>query len=96
MKKTSPAVFGQAVKLILNRHFILIYIPRQKEMESLKIKPDSASFNSSMGEFILDYDEVRKSSSPGELLLEFFNSTYHESAKLAGWDLKSLKTRRPG
>ena len=70
--------------------------PAQKEMESLKIKPDSASFNSSMGEFILDYDEVRKSSSPGELLLEFFNSTYHESAKLAGWDLKSLKTRRPG
>lgn len=71
-------------------YYCYIY-PAPKGIETLKIKPDAASFDSKQGLFILDYDDVRKSDIPEEMILDFFNSTYEESAKLAGWDIKSLE-----
>lgn len=65
--------------------------PAPKGIESVKINPDSATFNASLGEFILEYDDVCKSESPDEMIMEFLNSTYEESAKLAGWDIKSFE-----
>ncbi len=69
--------------------------PAPAGIESVRIKPKEASYNSQLGEFILDYDDIRKSQSPDKLILEFLNSTYEESAKLAGWDIESLKTKIP-
>jgi hypothetical protein len=69
--------------------------PAPKGVEDVKIKPKEAAYNSQLGEFILDYDAVRKSASASDLILEFLNSTYEESAKLAGWDFESLKTQIP-
>ncbi|HEY3250220.1 MAG TPA: DUF5996 family protein [Ignavibacteria bacterium] len=69
--------------------------PSPKGIDGLKIKPQIASYNSKLGEFILDYEDVRKSESPDELILKFLNSTYEGSAKLAGWDIESLKAQIP-
>jgi hypothetical protein len=69
--------------------------PAPKGIESVKIKPGAAAFNPTLGEFILDYNDVRKSADPEEMILDFLNSTYLESAKLAAWDIGSLKAEVP-
>lgn len=69
--------------------------PAPKGIESLSVGPKMASFDPKQGLFILDYDEVRKSESPEEEIMQFLQSTYNESAKLAGWDTKSLKAEIP-
>ncbi|MGH2575223.1 MAG: DUF5996 family protein [Ignavibacteria bacterium] len=69
--------------------------PAPKGIETVNIKPQTASYNPMLGEFILNYDDVSKSEAQDELILEFLNSTYEESAKLAGWDIESLKAQVP-
>lgn len=70
-------------------YYSYIY-PPPKGLEAVNIKPEVASFDAKLGLFILDYDDVRKSQTQDEMILEFLNSTYNESAKLAGWDIESL------
>lgn len=70
--------------------------PAPKGIENISIDVPFASFNTAMGEFILDYGNVTKSAEPEALILDFLNSTYIESAKLAGWDIDSLKAEIPG
>lgn len=69
--------------------------PQPQGIESSQIKPDSASWNKNLGEFILDYDLVRNSQDPDNLLLSFFESGYEAGAKLAGWDPKLLTEGKP-
>jgi len=56
---------------------------------------DGASFNEKLGECILPYEIVIKSNTPEKVLMHFLDSTYHESAKLAKWDMKALHTEVP-
>jgi hypothetical protein len=69
--------------------------PAPAGIESVRIKPKEAAYSTQLREFILDYGDVRKSHSPDELILEFLNTTYEEGAKLAGWNIESLKTQIP-
>ena len=48
------------------------------------------AFNKELGEFLLDYEEVRSSSDPGQTVLDFLESTYSTAANLAGWDRANL------
>jgi hypothetical protein len=48
-------------------------------------------YSTEMSEFILPYDEVRRSASPDESLLEFMQSTYEAGARLANWDRAELE-----
>ena len=52
----------------------------------MAIKPAEASWNSDLGEFALSYEDVRKSESPRDAILQFFGSTYAAGARLSGWD----------
>lgn len=56
-----------------------------------RVGPDGAFFSKDFGEFVLPYDLVRKSSSPDDTLLEFFQSTYVAAADLANWDRAALE-----
>jgi uncharacterized protein DUF5996 len=69
--------------------------PAPKGIESAAISPKEAAFNTGLGEFIFNYDDVRKSEFPGMVVSDFLDSTYEASAKLAGWDIKSLKAEIP-
>jgi hypothetical protein len=69
--------------------------PAPKGIENTLISPKQASFNPVLGEFILNYDDVRNSEFPGMIISDFLESTYEASAKLAGWDTKSLKAIIP-
>lgn len=66
--------------------FAAYVYPRPQGIEQATIKPSTASWHAQLGEFILRYDDVRASSSPEQMLMEFFASTYDVSAALAGWD----------
>lgn len=55
------------------------------------VEPSGASWSSSLGEFLLPYDDVRNASSPDEVLLEFLQSTYDAAARCAAWDRARLE-----
>lgn len=48
-----------------------------------------------MGEFILDYDDLRRSDNPDRDLLAFIETTYNAGATPAGWDSGLLGSGRP-
>ena len=56
-----------------------------------KVKPDAAFFSEALGEFILPYDAVRTAVRPGQVLLEFLQSTYEAAANAANWDRGALE-----
>ncbi len=47
-------------------------------------------FNKALGEFLLDYDEVRASADPAQAVLDFLAATYDAAATYARWDRPNL------
>ncbi len=56
-----------------------------------KIRPAETFYSVEMKEFFLPYDEVRKSDSPDQTLMDFCQTTYDAGANLAGWDRDGLE-----
>jgi len=56
-----------------------------------QLAPEEAYFDQSLGEFLLPYEAVRKSSEPEAMLITFLQSTYSAAADLGGWDRKALE-----
>jgi hypothetical protein len=54
------------------------------------IQPSPAGWHPELSEFVLRYEAVRRSATPEQMLLDFFNSTYAAGADLAGWDRDAL------
>jgi hypothetical protein len=50
-----------------------------------------ASYDATLGEFILPYPRVRASADPDAALLEFLSSTYAAAAESANWDRSALE-----
>jgi hypothetical protein len=61
-------------------------------METQRVRPAGASWNSQLSEFILTYDGVRFAESPEDALYEFLESTYDAGARLGRWDRAALET----
>jgi hypothetical protein len=59
------------------------------------IAPAQASFDPSFGEFILPYEQMRRSTDPDAALLQFLQSTYEAAAKCANWDCDALEVTFP-
>jgi Family of unknown function (DUF5996) len=59
------------------------------------VRPAGALYPSKLREFVLMYDDVRRSTSPRDEILEFAQSTYEAGANLAGWDRVLLERRLP-
>lgn len=60
------------------------------------LRPGSAAYESTMHEFILPYDAVRRAQSPDAMLLEFLQSSYEAAARLGAWDRAALERKEPG
>jgi hypothetical protein len=60
-----------------------------------KMKPEAASYNSVLKEFVLFYEAVRQAPSPAEMLLDFAQSTYDAASKLGNWDRAALEEYKP-
>lgn len=50
-------------------------------------------FNKDLGEFLLNYDQVRQSHDPDQVVLNFLERTYAAAAERAKWDRESLDRR---
>ena len=69
--------------------------PKPAGLEKASVRPAAAGWNEALGEFLLDYEEVRKSADRRSVVLEFANSTYVAGAELCGWDRAVLERRPP-
>lgn len=65
--------------------------PEPPGYRTAKVRPIAASFNETLGEFILPYDAVRTASDPDQALLEFLQSTYDAAANAGKWDRGALE-----
>jgi hypothetical protein len=65
--------------------------PEPAGYRAAKVQPVAASFNETLGEFILPYDAVRTASDPDQALLEFLQSTYDAAANAGKWDRDALE-----
>jgi hypothetical protein len=55
------------------------------------IAPAQAFYDAKLGEFILPYEEMRRSADPDSALLAFLQSTYEAAANCAKWDRAALE-----
>lgn len=68
--------------------------PAPKEMTTINFG-ENIYFNEALSECIMPYEVVQKTKDPRKTIRSFLNTTYSESAKLAGWDIKSLEGSIP-
>jgi len=59
------------------------------------VGPAQAFYHPQLKEFLLMYDDVRRSPSPRDRLLEFLQSTYDAGADLGKWNRKELEKAAP-
>ncbi|WP_375785785.1 DUF5996 family protein [Bradyrhizobium sp. Pha-3] len=69
--------------------------PQPQGIENAKVGPAAARWDAGMGEFLLDYNDLRQSGDPERDLLTFLESTYHAGATAAGWDSRLLGSGCP-
>lgn len=66
--------------------------PEPEGLTDQPLRPQTAFWAPEGGTALLMYEEVRKSSSPKETLLEFLESAYRAGAKTANWDAEELRS----
>ena len=64
--------------------------PEPAGFKTAQVRPEKA-FYSRLGEFLLMYDDVRQSTEPEKLLMEFLQSTYEAGANLGNWPRAELE-----
>jgi hypothetical protein len=65
--------------------------PEPPGFADVQVRPATARWEPSLGEFVLPYDAVRAARDPDAALLAFFQSTYEAAADLASWPRKDLE-----
>jgi uncharacterized protein DUF5996 len=65
--------------------------PEPAGCPTARIRPEGASYNVAMREWILPYESVRTAKDPHAALMEFLQSTYEAAATLGGWNRAELE-----
>jgi len=65
--------------------------PPPQGFSAAQVAPAGASFDQSLGEFLLPYEIVRTSADPEATLMAFLESTYRAAADLGHWDRDALE-----
>lgn len=65
--------------------------PEPEGFAAARVRPEAASYNPDLREFVLPYDAVRTAADPDAILLEFLQSTYEAAADLGRWDRRELE-----
>jgi hypothetical protein len=94
-QEQASAGFWPGSGKVLAPAFFAYTYPEPPGCADATIRPDVAFYHPDLSEFILPYDEVRRSSSPDQLILDFFQSTYEVGATLAGWDRAAMERPDP-
>ena len=91
----SRAAGGRAARLIPVRPTTPSRYPKPEGIEDVDPEPAAGRWDTTLGEFVLDYDDVRTASDPEAALLAFLDSTYAAGAVMAGWDPAWICPGRP-
>ncbi|HEX5423506.1 MAG TPA: DUF5996 family protein [Candidatus Acidoferrales bacterium] len=65
--------------------------PEPAGFREAPVKPEKAFYDAKLGEFLLSYDQVRRSSDPREQILSFADSVYSAGATLGKWDRAAIE-----
>jgi Family of unknown function (DUF5996) len=65
--------------------------PEPLGFRDTRMRPEKAHYDPKIGEFLLSYEEVRRSIDPKAALLQFATSVYEAGANLGNWDRASLE-----
>ncbi len=65
--------------------------PEPRGFAAAKVQPLSGRYDSTLHEFILPYDDVRRAYEPERTLLAFLQSSYAAAADLGAWDRAALE-----
>jgi hypothetical protein len=65
--------------------------PEPDGFRGAAVAPGLASFDATLGEFVLPYEAVRTAADPDATLMSFLQSTYEAAANLAAWDRTALE-----
>jgi hypothetical protein len=65
--------------------------PEPAGFSEAAVGPAGARYDSTLREWVLPYETVRRDPDPDSALLEFLQSTYESAARLGGWDRAALE-----
>jgi hypothetical protein len=75
--------------------FFAYTYPEPPGLRDQPVAPQPARFDTDLGEFILDYDHVRRADDPRQVILDFAQSTYEAGARLQRWPVSTLEWTPP-
>jgi hypothetical protein len=75
--------------------FYAYIYPEPPDFKKASVRPGVVHYDERLGEFILLYEDVRRTVEPARTLREFFESAYDAAAMLAHWDRGLLERRLP-
>ena len=75
----------------LDAAFYAYAYPEPPGFAQAAIRPESASYNTQVREFLLPYEAARTGGDPDAAVLSFFQSAYEAAADLGGWDRAALE-----
>ncbi|RBQ14357.1 hypothetical protein DP939_41080 [Spongiactinospora rosea] len=65
--------------------------PEPEGYADFPVRPQAASYNADLGEFVLPYEAARTANDPDRAVLDFLQDTYTAAADLGRWDRESLE-----
>jgi Family of unknown function (DUF5996) len=65
--------------------------PEPPGFREAPVRPEKACYDGKLGEFLLSYEEVRRSADPRAQILGFAESAYAAASTLGNWDRASLE-----
>ena len=65
--------------------------PEPPGFKEARVRPAAAFYSVEFSNFLLPYEEVRETSDPRGMVLDFLQSTYEAAATLGRWDRESLE-----
>jgi hypothetical protein len=77
--------------MVKDAAFYCYAAPQPQGFEKQPVRPQSAFYDTNLGEYLLMYDDVRTAKSPTATLLDFLESTYEAGANTGHWDRQSLE-----
>ncbi|HEX3105513.1 MAG TPA: DUF5996 family protein [Terriglobales bacterium] len=89
--EVSSVGFWPGTSGISDAAFYSYAAPEPNGFKQADVKPNAAAYNPGLGEFLLAYEDVRRSESPSSSLLQFCQSTYDAAANLGKWDRLALE-----
>jgi Family of unknown function (DUF5996) len=94
-QEVSSLGFWPGNEMMPNPIFYSYAYPEPRGFSEAKVQPAFASYNPQLKEFVLPYEQMRKSESPDASLLAFARSTYDAASTLGSWDRAALTEVKP-